>query len=72
MSCVVPLNSARRPKGLWACGQRQNVDHKPHRPSNSNSSGQMMCYKARTSSRATDSTAKLASKTGRPMTEMGH
>ena len=39
---------------LWICGQRQALAHKLHRPSNNHRSGHLMCYKARTSSRATD------------------
>src|SRR5271156_603416 len=52
-SSVTPLNSARRPRSLWICGQRKRVAHKPHRPNNKRS-GHLMCYKTRTSSRATD------------------
>jgi hypothetical protein len=49
-----PLNSARRPAGLWVCGQRKCVAHKPHSHNSNSRSGHMMCYKPRTSSRATD------------------
>jgi hypothetical protein len=51
---IKPLNSAQRPKGPWICGQRNRVAHKTHRPNNSKRSGHLMCYKTRTSSRATD------------------
>src|SRR6516164_285266 len=54
ISSLAPLKSAWRPTGLWICGQRKSVSHKPHRPTSNRRSGQMMCYKPRTSSRATD------------------
>jgi hypothetical protein len=55
-SSRAPLNSARRlAQSLWVCGQRKGVAHKPHRQSSNSRSGQLMCYKTRTSSRATDS-----------------
>jgi hypothetical protein len=57
MSSLKSLESARRPRSLWICGQRKRVAHKPHRPNNSKRSRQLMCYKTRTSSCATDSTA---------------
>jgi hypothetical protein len=55
-----PLNSAQRPEGLWICGQRKSGAHNLHRPSNSRRSGHLMCYKTRTSSRATNRRLKLA------------
>jgi hypothetical protein len=54
MSPLKSLDSARRPRSLWICGQRKCVAHKPHRPNNSKRSGHLMCYKTRTASRATD------------------
>jgi hypothetical protein len=54
ISSFAPLKSAWRPIGLWVCGQRKNVVHNSHRPNRNRKSGQMMCYKPRTSSRATD------------------
>jgi hypothetical protein len=59
MSSLRSLESARRPRGLWICGQRKRVAHKPHRPNNSKRSGHLMCYKTRTSSRATDSRTNI-------------
>jgi len=48
-----PLNSARRsePVYLWT---GEEPAHKLHRPSSNSRSGHLVCYKARTSSRATD------------------
>jgi len=42
-----------RPTGLWICGQRKRVATSPQ-ANNSKRSGHLMCYKTRTSSRATD------------------
>ncbi len=47
-----PLNSARRPRGGFVDNATRSPQ--PHRAISDNRSGHMMCYKNRTSSRATD------------------
>jgi hypothetical protein len=59
ISSLAPLKSAWRPIGMWICGQCKSVAHKPHRPNSNRKIGQMMCYKPRTSSRATDTPFRL-------------
>ena len=59
-----PLNSARRLRALWICGQAKKAacPQAPQGPTaDADRSGHMMCYKARTSSRATDSREPLQS-----------
>ena len=56
MPYLKPLNSAQRP--TEACGFVDNARALPTSPTGSNNSkrsGHLMCYKTRTSSRATDS-----------------
>ena len=71
ISSLAPL-TAWRPIGLWVCGQCKSVAHKPHRPNSNRKSGQMMCYKPRTSSRATDTGGLAAGRarcpSGEPLT----
>jgi hypothetical protein len=43
----------------WICGQRKRVAHKLHKANNRNNrSGQLMCYKNRTTPKAPDTVAR--------------